>query len=378
MDNHTDELDPRVDAAMEALRSFVVNYGDRGADDIQIVVGKPPRIRIDGRLLLDDDPDAKNGVPEEEILLWAEGLVGPTGRAELQHGDDGHVWGAGDAGKYRMRVTLRRQSGGYAASIRIVPTKIPSVLDVQAPPQVLDLLNKQGGLIVVCGATANGKTWLLGSFVDYINNHYEKHIYTVEDPIELMHPDKMSMMSQREVGRDTAGYVAGMKAALRSNPDVILLGELLDRETVQEAVGAAGKGHLVMTTAHAASAVDALNFLVSQFPAAEQASARTRIAQTLVAVVVQRLVPRAEGRGRVPAREILLNTRSVAANIRDGQLQMLASRLNAREQMTTLEDDLVKLARAGIISWDSAVEYANDRPTVEEHRPAVLTQNVSA
>ena len=356
-----------VGAAMSRLAGMVEWYGAKGADDLQFLVGTAPRIRIDGRLLTDDDPGAQTGVSAEELLLWAEGVGGPEGRAALETGAAGHVWGAAETSSHRMRVTLRRQEGGYAASVRIIPTEVPTTKVVDAPQQVLELLDRQGGLIIVCGAVANGKSWTLAAFVDYINNHYEKHILTLEDPIELKHLDKKSLVSQRQVGRDTISYGEGMRAAMRSSPDVILLGELLDRETVHEAVDAAGKGHLVMTTAHAASAVDAINFLISQFPGDEQPAARIRIAQSLIAIVVQRLVPKAGGQGRVPAREILLNNRAVAMNIRDGHLQKLGSRMNARERMVTLEDDLAKLATAGVITWATAVEYANDRLAIEDH-----------
>jgi twitching motility protein PilT len=314
-------------------------------------------------------------ITDRDLLNWAEAFAkSKGGAAELQSGKRGSVECMAIIGpvgaQSRLRMAFRRQSTGYGMSLRIVSETPPALTDkvfhYNPVPQVLvDMtLNFPSGLILFCGPTGSGKTTMNAALINEVNQQQNKHIYTIEDPIEFIHKSFMSIVTQREVGEHTQAFALALKDSLRSRPNIILVGELLDLETVRVAVEAANKGHLVFATSHASSAEEAISSLVSQFPGSEQNQVSTAVAQALKAVVVQRLVPTKDGR-IVPARELLLNNIAVSSKIREQTYNQITQLMNPRDGMYRFEDDLVWLWALGYIDEETCYKYCNDTPTME-------------
>jgi twitching motility protein PilT len=309
-------------------------------------------------------------ISDKDILLWAEVFAGKRGGAkELQSGKKGSlecmaIVGAVGA-QIRLRMAFRRQSTGFGLSLRIVSETPPSLTDPlfhlnPIPQALVDMtLNFGSGLILFCGPTGSGKTTMNAALINEVNRTQNKHVYTIEDPIEYIHKSLMSLMTQREIGDHSEAFATALKDSLRSRPNIILVGELLDLETVRVAVEAANKGHLVFATSHASSAEEAVSSLVSQFPGSEQNQVSTAVSQALKAVVVQRLVPTEDGR-IVPARELLLNSIAVASKIRDQTFNQITQLMNPRSGMWQFEDDLAWLFALGYISEETAYKFCND------------------
>jgi twitching motility protein PilT len=316
-------------------------------------------------------------VSDATLLAWAEVFGKARGGAEaLAHGANGSlecmaVIGDPGAGLTRLRMTYRRQATGYGMTLRIVPEIPPRLSDAvfhnnPVPQALIDLtLNSPSGLILTCGPTGSGKTTLLAALLAEVNYTQNKHIYTAEDPIEFVHHSVMSIITQREMGDHADTFPNALKTALRSFPNIILVGELLDLGTVRVAIEAANKGHLVFATSHASSAQEAISSLVNQFPGSEQNQIATALAQALKAVVVQRLVPTTTGK-RVPAREFLLNNVAISSKIRDQAFTMLTQALKPTEGMWTFEDDLARLWAQGQITEEAAMQASNDRRALKD------------
>ena len=362
---------PDVDATTREFDAIIRGFATDGVSDIHFVgddfawpvkFGRPVKSNV--------------STPNNKILDWADVFAERRGGgAELEHGEQGSVETMAVIGpvgaQMRLRMTFRRQISGYGLTVRVVPEKPPRLNDAvfhenPVPPALVDLtLNSPAGLILFCGPTGSGKTTMNAGLLAEVNETQNRHIYTVEDPIEFVHASKMSMVTQREIGAHAHDFASALRTSLRSRPDVILVGELLDLETVRVAIEAANKGHLVFATSHASSAAEAVSSLVSQFPGAEQNQIATALSQALTAVVVQRLVPTLSNR-LVPARELLLNTISISAKIRDGQYSALTQTLKLREGMYPFEDDLAMLWARGLISVEMAYKYTNDRKELAE------------
>jgi twitching motility protein PilT len=274
----------------------------RGASDVHIKVGSPPFIRIDGRL--ERIEHAAVSPVETERIAFA---IMPKQRAEefLATSDADFAYSVSGLG--RFRVNVMRQRGSVGLVLRRVQSEIPSFEELGLPPVVRKLAEHERGLVLVTGPTGSGKTTTLGSMIDYINETQHKHIVTIEDPIEILHADKASIVNQREVGTDTADFHAALKHVLRQDPDVILVGEMRDIETVKTALTAAETGHLVFSTLHTISATDSINRIIDFFPPHEQRQVRMSLGGSLRGIVSQRLVER-RGGGRIPAVEILVAT----------------------------------------------------------------------
>ena len=326
-------------------------------------------------------------ITDETILSWAEVFGKSRGGAEaLAHGPKGSVEcmaviGVSDADLVRLRMTFRRQASGYGMTLRIVPEIPPRLTDSvfhsnPVPQALIDLtLNSPSGLILTCGPTGSGKTTLSAALLAEVNYTQNKHIYTAEDPIEFVHPSVMSLITQREIGEHADSFPNALKTALRSRPDIILVGELLDLETVRVAIEAANKGHLVFATSHASSAQEAVSSLVNQFPGSEQNQIATALAQALKAVVVQRLVPTKADK-LVPARELLLNTIAISSKIRDQSFTMLSQALKPTDGMWTFEDDLAMLWAQGQITEEAAMKFSNDRKELK-NKLVYASENVA-
>ena len=284
------------------LDQLLAYAAERGASDVHLKVGSPPFIRIDGRLERLDH--AEVSPVETERIAFA---VMPKQRAEEFIATSEADFAYSVSGVGRFRVNVMRQRGSVGLVLRRVQSEIPSFEELGLPPVVRKLAEHERGLVLVTGPTGSGKTTTLGSMIDYINETQHKHIVTIEDPIEILHSDKAAIVNQREVGTDTADFHAALKRVLRQDPDVILVGEMRDIDTVKTALTAAETGHLVFSTLHTISATDSINRIIDFFPPHEQRQVRMSLAGSLRGIVSQRLVERRNG-GRVPAVEILVAT----------------------------------------------------------------------
>ncbi len=284
------------------LDQLLAYAAERGASDVHLKVGSPPFIRVDGRLERLDHADVSP--VETERIAFA---VMPKQRAEEFIATSEADFAYSVSGVGRFRVNVMRQRGSVGLVLRRVQSEIPSFEELGLPPVVRKLAEHERGLVLVTGPTGSGKTTTLGSMIDYINETQHKHIVTIEDPIEILHADKAAIVNQREVGTDTADFHAALKRVLRQDPDVILVGEMRDIDTVKTALTAAETGHLVFSTLHTISATDSINRIIDFFPPHEQRQVRMSLAGSLRGIVSQRLVERRTG-GRVPAVEILVAT----------------------------------------------------------------------
>lgn len=312
-------------------------------------------------------------VTDKDIVDWATVFSGGPdyagGRILTRH-PSGSYETMTTIGAWRLRIAFRRQDSGMALTLRLVPDAPPSIDDAMfqrnpIPKSLVHLtLNAPAGLILAEGPTGSGKTSLIAALLNEVNQTQSKHIYTVEDPIEFVHRSKMSVISQREIGQHVDTFPNALRTSLRSRPNIILVGELLDLETVRAAIEAANKGHLVFATSHASSAEEGVSSLISQFPGSEQNQISTALSQALAAVVVQRLIPTQDGK-LVPARELMLSTVPVRKKIKDGDFSALSQALKPSDGMWAFEDDLARLWAQGQIDADACLRFCNDRESME-------------
>jgi twitching motility protein PilT len=292
----------------ELLRRTV----EAGASDLHLKDGRPPTIRVDGRL------EAIGDVPltAAETYAIAEALM-PSWRLEAftTRGEIDFAYERADLGRFRVNVF--RQQGAVSLAIRYVVPVIPTLAELGLPPVVSRLADEQDGIVLVTGSTGSGKSTTLASMIEHINGTRDAHVVTIEDPVEYRHRDRRCLISQREVGQDTESFRSALKVVLRQDPDVILIGEMRDAETVWAAMTAAETGHLVFATLHSTTATDAVNRILDFFPAGQQGQVRSSLAGSLRGVVAQRLVPRADLAGRVPVVEILVATGRVFDRVID-------------------------------------------------------------
>ena len=333
----------------------------RGASDLLLVPGSPPAVRIDGRLAsLPATPVGAGGVEE---LLAAH--VGARQRRALR--DDGSVDftlrldGAGAAGSdgeagWRFRVNLHRQRGALAAALRALPRRVPSLEELNLPATLTELVAPTRGLVLVCGPTGAGKSSTLAALVGHLNRTRAAHVITIEDPIEYEHASQKCLVEQVEVGTDAPSFAAALRAGLRQDPDVILVGEMRDLETVATALTAAETGHLILATLHTNDVVQAVHRIVDVFPGDQQSQIRQQLALALHAIVSQQLVPRRDRPGRVPAVEVLTATYAVRNHIRNQHLHRLYNEvtLGKRHGMVSLEESLARLVRGGVVDAEEA------------------------
>jgi len=336
-----------------------------GASDLHLVAGLPPVVRVDGRLArleeppLDGDDLARLLAPHlgarsrrslEERGYADFSLELAPGRAAA--GGEGAAAGRG----WRFRVNLHRQQGGLAAAIRALPREIPTLARLNLPPFLAELVRPRRGLLLICGPTGAGKSTTLAALVGEINRSQSAHVITIEDPVEYLHPAASSVVEQIEIGRDARSFAEALRASLRQDPDVILVGEMRDLETVRIALTAAETGHLVLATLHTHDSAQAISRIVDVFPGDQQAQIRHQLSLSLHAILSQQLVPRADRRGRVPAVELLLASHPVRHLIRNDQLQKLYNEitLGKRQGMIALEESLARLVASGVIEAEEA------------------------
>ena len=270
-------------------------------------------------------------------------------------------------GEGRYRVNIYKQRGSIAMAFRLVGTKIPSPEDLGVPHSVIELYQKKRGLILVTGPTGSGKSTTLATLIDTINKNREAHIITLEDPIEYLHQHDKSIVNQREMGLDSNSYARALRAALREDPDIILVGEMRDFETISTAITAAETGHLVLSTLHTIGAASTVDRVIDVFPPHQQQQIRVQFANVLEAVVSQQLIPTADGNGRVAAFEVLHTNAAVRNLIREGKTHQLASvmQTNRKAGMMTMDDALVQLYNEYKISKEMATQFAQDQESIK-------------
>ncbi|MDI6823831.1 MAG: type IV pilus twitching motility protein PilT [Bacillota bacterium] len=319
----------------------------RRASDLHLGVGLPPVLRVDGRLERASspalDPEHLEGFLREVTTPEQRGQLEASGQVDFSYGV---------AGLGRFRINVFRQRGTIAFAIRVIPTQVPSPDELGIPPALVTAAFSPKGLILVTGPAGSGKSTTLASLVDTLNRNAELHIITLEDPVEYLHRHRRSVVHQREVGTDTSSFVGGLRAALREDPDVIMIGEMRDLETIATAITAAETGHLVMATLHTIDTAQTVARIVDAFPASQQNQVRVQLAGCLLAVAAQQLIPRADGRGRVAVFELLLCTPAAANLIREGKLHQLGTVLETGSGlgMVTMRQSLTYLRDAGLIT----------------------------
>ena len=344
----------RVDRG-EPLEALLSEMTRRGASDLLLVAERPPVFRVDGRLLAAE----REALEEAEIRSLFAAYSSERIRHQLETSGSadfslrlGHDGGTG----YRFRVNVHRQRGGLAAAIRALPTAIPTLQGLNLPGALARLIQPTRGLVLLAGPTGSGKSSTLAALVGEIERTRPCHVITIEDPIEYEHPNGRSIIEQIELGADTPSFAAALRAALRQDPDVILVGEMRDLETVATALTAAETGHLILSTLHTTDVVQAIHRIVDVFPPNQQNQIRHQLALSLHAVVCQQLLPRADGVGRVPAVEILMATYPVRHHIRSQSLQKLYTEitLGKAHGMVSFEESLAGLVRGQVVSLDEA------------------------
>lgn len=372
--------DAQLAAARSKFEHLVGIAAGMGVSDVHIVGDSPLRVQKSGAVVAVQEIHTSN----QEILQFVE-LYGKSrgGAHELQHGRKGTVECMTQVGEIRLRMTFVREVHGYGCTARIVPGDPPRVTDAvfadnPIPDKLVELtLNTRGGgLIIAEGPTGSGKTTLIAALLNEVNETLDRHIYTIEDPIEFLHRSKRSLVTQREVGEHAESIPGALRTSLRYKPHIILVGELLDLETVKGAIEAANKGHLIFATSHASSAEEGVSALVNQFPGSEQKQIQVALSQALKAVVVQRLIPRVGG-GLVPARELLLNTIPVALKIREGHFNQLSQAMKPLDGMFKFEHDLGKLMKAQLVTKTDAEQFANDHKELESQIEMLAREGIT-
>ena len=321
------------------------------ASDLLISAGAPPILRIDGDLFR---TRGESMTPEETRETIYGLLTGEQRRVFEERRELDFSLATGT--KTRFRVNVYYQKGAVTAALRPIPEKIPTLLDLGLPLHIADLAMGRQGLVLVTGPTGSGKTTTLAALLDLINNKRACHVISVEDPIEYVHEHRKSIVDQREIGEDTDSFPSALKYVLRQNPDVIMIGEMRDLETIQAALTAAETGHLVFATLHTNDAVQTIDRVVDVFPASQQQQIRFQLSMVLTAIVSQRLVPRRNG-GRVLACELMIKNNAIANLIREQKSHQVYSVMEtaAREGMITMDRSVKELYAGGLITRDEAV-----------------------
>jgi twitching motility protein PilT len=334
-----------------------------GASDLHLQAGMPPLIRVHGRLRI---LSAADSLDRYEAALLA--LLTESQRQLFEARSDlDFAYEIPEVG--RFRVNLLRQHQGVGAVFHLLPSRIRTLEELGLPPVVYALARLEQGLVLVTGPTGSGKSTTLAAIIDHINQESDKHIVTIEDPLEFIHPSKKSLVTQREVGSHTASFAAALRAVLREDPDIILLGELRDLESISLAITAAETGHLVFGTLHTRTATSTVDRLIDVFPVDQQSQIRAMLAETLKGVIAQQLLVRAEGQERVMAVEILVGTAALANMIREGKTYQIPSLIQTgrRDSMQTMDQAILELLRRKQITPQEAYRKAIDKETYRHY-----------
>lgn len=347
---------------MASIDKLLELFVEKGASDFHLTTGNKPLLRLHGGLT---PMEGAKALPAEVIHKLLDEIMNDEQRAEFES-----EWDTDFAyeipGLARFRVNAFRDRLGPGGVFRRIPTKIMSAADLQLPPGVLNFSNLTKGLVLVTGPTGSGKSTTLAAIIDHINQTRNDHIITIEDPIEFVHENKQCLINQRQIGRDTKTYRQALRAALREDPDIVLVGEMRDLETTEIALETAETGHLVFGTLHTNSAIGTIDRIINQFPADRQMQIRMMLAESLKGVVTQVLCKRLDGKGRIAALEILASTPAIANNIREGKNHQIASSMQTGKRfgMQLLNDELFRLAKEKLIDPKEAYLKAADKEDI--------------
>jgi twitching motility protein PilT len=350
-----------LDFTTKRLDPFVQHLMETNASDLHMAAGSMPRLRVDGRLL--DVPGASI-CTDEQIAEITRGLVSEADLAVLERDlqlDFAFTW----TDPFNPSVTGRFRGNAFqqkdrpALALRLIPTQIPTPQELNLPPATAGLAKRPHGLILMTGPTGSGKSTTQAAMIGWINRNRPLHILTIEDPVEYVHESELALVNQREIGRDATSFPEAMRSALREDPDVVLVGEMRDLETVRLALTLAETGHLVFGTVHTNDAAQTVDRIVDTFPEGQHNQIRTQFSMTLAAVVSQRLV-RKIGGGRVAAFEVLMGTPGISNLIREGQVRQIRNAIatGRDDGMQTLETSLNQLIASGVVSYESALEVS--------------------
>jgi twitching motility protein PilT len=342
---------------METINEILENAIERGASDIHFTVGVPPTCRVDGALT----PMGTEPLTPVNTKDFAYSIMDEKYKVHLEEkGEVDLAYSVPNLG--RFRVNIYKQRGSIAIAVRVLNFEIPSPVKLGIPESVVDVIKKQRGLVLVTGPTGSGKSTTLASLINVLNENYPLHIITLEDPIEYMHRHKRGIVNQREMGADSETYASALRAALRQDPDVILVGEMRDLETISIAVTAAETGHLVFSTLHTVGAAATIDRIIDVFPPHQQQQIRTQLAEVLACVVSQQLIARKSGKGRCAAIEVMHVNPAIRNLIRESKTFQIASviQTNKKVGMQTMDDAICDLYIRSMISDTDAVRYAQD------------------
>jgi twitching motility protein PilT len=332
------------------IRALLKAIVDAKASDLHISVGSPPMARMRGEMVAFQSPPLESDDTRASLYQILDD-------AKRLHFEEHHEldFAFELPGISRFRANYFEQRRGPAAVFRVIASKVPTLEDLRSPAVLRELASKERGLVLVTGPTGSGKSTTLAAMIDFINTNFQKHVITIEDPIEFVHESKKSLINQREVHRDTLGFNEALRSALREDPDVILVGELRDLETIRLALTAAETGHLVFGTLHTSSAAKTIDRIVDVFPAAEKEMVRAMLSESLRAVISQTLLKKIGG-GRIAAHEIMIGTPAIRNLIREGKIAQMYSSIQTGQAvgMQTLDQNLAELLAKGLINKEEA------------------------
>ena len=346
---------------MLSIEQLVEKAALDGASDIHLIRALPPKYRLDGQL----QDMAEEPLTEEDCFSYARVLAGER-YPEFE--EEGELDAAGSFAGTRCRIHVFRQQGTPSVALRLLKDRIPALETLGLPPAAMPLTDLHKGIVLVTGETGSGKSTTLAALLDRINHTRRDHIVTLEDPVEYIYTPDRCAINQREIGRDTKSFASGLRASLREDPDVILVGEMRDLETISTAITAAETGHLVFSTLHTNSAAATINRIIDVFPEGQKEQLRTQLSMVLETVVSQRLVPKADGSGRVACFEVMHSTDAIRNNIRGNKIFQIANTMQTsrKEGMITMDEALAEALAAGLITRETALEYAENPDAVEK------------
>ena len=341
------------------FKQTIAQMVQKNASDLLLKVGRPPTVRLNGELHSLEMPPVK----PEDLKLLAEQIMTPRQVKEFSEKKEAD-FAIGVPGVGRFRTNIYQQRGTLAFAFRAIPYEVKTVRELHLPAVLEEIALRPRGLVLITGITGSGKSTALASMINHVNQNRRVNVITIEDPIEFLHRDVHSNISQREVGNDTLSFGSALRHVLRQDPDVILVGEIRDVETLDTALKAADTGHLVFSTLHTTDATQTISRILSFYPPHQHHEVRMLLSTALQAIVSLRLVPRSDGRGRVPAAEVLINTATVADNIRDIEKALHIPDLIAGGAisygMQTFDQSLMKWYKDGAISYESALFYSTN------------------
>lgn len=350
---------------MALIDELLKKAGELGSSDLHITVAVPPMVRVNGNLRpLEDYP----AFMPEDTKIMAHSMLSENQQADLEkNGQVDFSYVILKTGRYRVNIYKQRRS--YSIAIRLLTMEIPTIDSLGLPSILKELSLKQRGLILVTGPTGSGKSTTLASMVDYINNYKCCHVLTIEDPIEYLHKHGNSMINQREVGDDTLSFSSALRSALREDPDVILVGEMRDLETISVALSAAETGHLVLSTLHTVGATQTVDRIIDMFPPYQQTQIRVQLASVLQAVISQQLIMASEHTRRIPALEILIMTDAVRNMIRDNKCHQISTAMQTgiKQGMQPMDFHLAQLVKDGLIAQSEAYAHCMEIETLKRY-----------